>query len=78
MEADAHDLGRLLQCGGHVPDAYGAVMRGPLSIPRIHKAARSDGKAVPAVGIANLQYFACHALTFGGQQLEARPGILTG
>jgi hypothetical protein len=35
--ADTHQLSRLLQCGRHMPYTHGAVMRGPLRIPRVYK-----------------------------------------
>ncbi len=72
METDSHQRGGLAQRGGDMSHTHGAVVCRSLLIPRVNELARAQRKAIAAVGVADLENFAGHALALGGQQLEAR------
>src|SRR6266550_3193837 len=55
---------------GHVTQAHRAVVRGPLPAPLVDVRARADGEAIAAVGVADLEHGASHALALGHEQLE--------
>ena len=57
-------------------DADSAMMCRPLSVPRIHKAARAIGKAIVTVGVADAQHLSWDAFALCYQQLEAALRIL--
>ena len=56
--------------------ADGTMMCGALSVPRIHKAARTNGKAIVTVGVADAQHLSWDAFALCCQQLEAALRIL--
>ncbi len=49
---------------------HSAVVSWPLGIPGVHESTRAEREAVAAVGVADLQNRACHAIALGHEQFK--------
>jgi hypothetical protein len=72
VETNPHQGCGLAKCFGYVAYTYSAMVGRPLRTPGVHESTYAGGKAVAAVGVAYRHNLACHALTFGHEQLETR------